>query len=197
MRTILAYNVTQRDHKRGNYMSFKIKIILGIAVLMFLSLSLFSLISYLDTKKNSVIQIESSLSMASRSLTDFIDSWASGKKSTMESTARYLTDIEIMDTLQIRTILQETTKTLGGFDTTVGLEDGSAMTGSGTKLPEGYDPRIREWYKSVKASGKSGVTDAYIDATTQKLVVSVMAPIFKDKTFVGAVILDISLDALT
>ncbi|WP_060826253.1 methyl-accepting chemotaxis protein [Sulfurospirillum cavolei] len=178
-------------------MSFKIKIILGITVLMFLSLSLFSVISYLDTKKNSVIQIESSLSMASRSLTDFIDSWASGKKSTMESTARYLTDIEIMDTLQIRTILQETTKTLGGFDTTVGLEDGSAMTGSGTKLPEGYDPRIREWYKSVKASGKSGVTDAYIDATTQKLVVSVMAPIFKDKTFVGAVILDISLDALT
>ena len=80
MRTILAYNVTQRDHKRGNHMSFKIKIILGITVLMFLSLSLFSLISYLDTKKNSVIQIESSLSMASRSLTDFIGSWASGKK---------------------------------------------------------------------------------------------------------------------
>ncbi|MDY0264757.1 MAG: hypothetical protein RBR12_06195 [Sulfurospirillum cavolei] len=96
-------------------MSFKIKIILGISVLMFLSLSLFSLISYLDTKKNSVIQIESSLSMASRSLTDFIDSWASGKKSTMESTARYLTDVEIMDSLQIRTILQETTKTLGGI----------------------------------------------------------------------------------
>ncbi len=178
-------------------MSFKTKIIGSISLLMFLSLSIFSAISYRDTKKNSIAQIENSLSMASRSLTDFIDSWALGKKNTMESTARYLSDVEIMDTLQIRTILQETTKTLGGFDTTVGLEDGSAMTGSGAKLPEGYDPRVRDWYKSVKASGKVGVTDAYIDATTKKQVVSVMAPIYKDKVFVGAVILDISLDALT
>lgn len=178
-------------------MSFKTKIIGSISILMFLSLSIFSAISYIETKKNSIIQIENSLSMASRSLTDYIDSWASGKKQTMESTARYLSDVEIMDTLQIRTILQETTKTLGGLDTTVGLEDGSAMSGSGTKLPEGYDPRVRDWYKSAKASGKAGVTDAYIDAITKKLVVSVMAPIYKDNIFVGAVILDISLDALT
>ena len=178
-------------------MTFKAKIIGSISLLMFLSLSIFSAISYMDTKKNSIVQIESSLSMASKSLTDYIDTWALSKKDTMESTARYLSDVEVMDMLQIRTILQETTRTLGGFDTTVGLEDGSAMTGSGAKLPEGYDPRVRDWYKSVKASGKAGVTDAYIDATTKKLVVSVMAPIYKEKVFVGAVILDISLDALS
>ena len=178
-------------------MSFKAKIILSISALMFLSLSIFSFFSYMDTKKNSIKQIEKSLMLSSNALTDYVDMWAMNKKNVMESTARSLSDIEIMDLNQIRAILAETTRTLGGFDTTVGLEDGSAMTGSGTKLPEGYDPRVRDWYKTVKASGKAGVTDAYIDATTKKLVVSVMAPIYKDKVFQGAVILDISLDALT
>ena len=61
-------------------MSFKAKIIVTISVLMFLSLSIFSAISYRDTKKNSVIQIEASLKMASRALTDYIDVWQLVKK---------------------------------------------------------------------------------------------------------------------
>jgi len=178
-------------------MSFKGKIIGALCVLMFLSLSIFSFISYFDTKKNSVIQTENSLKMASRALSDYIDVWLAGKKSGMESSARYLTNIQSMEKSEIIAILQETTKTLGGFDTTVGLEDGSAMTGTGTPLSAGYDPRVRGWYKSIKESKKVSVTDAYIDATTNKLIVSIMAPIMKEGKYVGGVILDIALDTLT
>ena len=42
-------------------MHFKTKITLTIAVLMALSLSIFGFFSYIDTKKNSVVQIEQSL----------------------------------------------------------------------------------------------------------------------------------------
>ena len=177
-------------------MSFKLKIIITIAVLMFLSLSTFGVISYIDTKKNSMVQVEESLKMASRTLTDYIDVWVAGKKTGIESAARYLTNIHTMEKANVIAILQETTKSLGGFDTTIGLEDGVAYTGSGTAMPKGYDPRVRGWYKTLKSTHKVGVTDAYVDATTNKLIVSIMAPIMKEGKFLGGVILDISLDIL-
>ena len=82
---------------KGEKMSFKGKVILALSALMFLSLSIFSIISYMDTKKNSVIQVEASLQMASRALTDYIDVWIAGKKSGVESAARYLTNVQSMN----------------------------------------------------------------------------------------------------
>ena len=69
---------------------FKTKVILAISVLTLLSLSAFGFFSYIDTKKNSITQIESSLSMASRSLTDYIDLYISSKRHIIEMTARSL-----------------------------------------------------------------------------------------------------------
>lgn len=69
-------------------MSFKTKITLTISVLIVVSLSIFGLFGYIDTRKNSVIQVEASLQMASRSLTDYIDLWLLSKKQAVESVAR-------------------------------------------------------------------------------------------------------------
>lgn len=63
--------------------------------------------------------------MASRALTDYIDVWIASKKSGVESAARYLTNVQSMNRDDVKVILQETTKTLGGFDTLV-PEDGTA-----------------------------------------------------------------------
>ena len=177
-------------------MSFKAKIILSISVLMFLSFSIFSIVVHMDTRNKSVWQIEASLKTVSRALADYIDIWAVGKKSGIESSARTLSEVMIMNEFDIHERLKETTKALGGLETTIGLETGKAMTGTGAPLPTGYDPRVKSWYTIVKASGKVGVADAHIDTTTNKLVISFMAPIFKNGTFLGAVVIDISLDTL-
>ncbi|ATB69216.1 methyl-accepting chemotaxis protein [Sulfurospirillum diekertiae] len=177
-------------------MSFKGKVIGALCVLMFLSLSIFSMISYFDTKKNSVIQIETTLHMASQSLSDYIDLWISTKKNGVESTARFMQDIDLMTPNDLIAKLQETTKVLGAMDSYVGLEDGSMTMGSGSKLPAGYDPRVRPWYTKAKQTGKLGITDVYIDATTNKPIVTVMAPILREKVLIGVLGVDISLDAL-
>ncbi|NCC88275.1 MAG: HAMP domain-containing protein, partial [Clostridia bacterium] len=177
-------------------MSFKAKILTTISVLMFASLSIFGFISYIDTKKNSVAQVEQSLQMASRALTDYIDVWIAGKKSGVESASRYLSNIHSMNENQIIAILRETNLALGGCDVTIGLEDKTVYTATGDVMPDDYDPRVRDWYKTIKTTQKVGVADAYMDASTNKLIVSIMAPIMKDGKFLGGVVLDISLDLL-
>jgi len=178
-------------------MSFKSKITLAISALLFLSLSIFGLFSYMDTKKNSVVQIESSLKMASRSLTDYIDLWLSNKKNGVESTSKTFKDIEVTAVSDIIEKLQEVTKTLGARDSYVGLEDGTMYLGSQSKLPEGYDPRKRPWYVKAKETGKLGITDVYMDATTKSPIVTIMAPFFNAGTLMGVFGIDIGLDDLT
>ncbi|WP_263834114.1 methyl-accepting chemotaxis protein, partial [Sulfurospirillum oryzae] len=178
-------------------MSFKAKVILTISVLMFLSLSIFSAISYMDTKKNSVVQVESSLKMASRSLTDYIDLWLSSKKSAVDSVARSLKDVDLMTPNDLIEKLLETAKMVGAYEAYLGLEDGTMTWSSGKKQPKEYDPRARPWYKQAKETGKLGITDVYVGSTSQKQMITIMAPIYREKSLIGVFGIDITLDALT
>lgn len=178
-------------------MSFKAKIILTISVLMFSSLGIFCIISYLDTKKNSVVQVESSLKMASRALTDYIDLWVETKKKGVAGYAKSLSNSATMDEAELEAKLKDMAKTFDALDAYAGFEDGRMFYGSGKKKAEGYDPKTRGWYKQAKAEGKEGVTDAYIGATAKVLMVTVMAPIMKNNTIIGVFGIDLPLETLT
>lgn len=182
---------------KGDLMSFRFKITLTISTLMFLSLSIFGFFSYIDTKKNSIVQVESTLKMASAALTDYIDLWLINKKNGVESTSKSFKNIEVTALSDIIEKLQDATKLLGARDSYVALEDGTMYLGSQSKLPEGYDPRIRPWYAKAKETKKLGITDVYMDATTKSPIVTIMAPIFQSNTLIGVFGIDIGLDDLT
>jgi len=68
---------------------------------------------------------------------------------------------------------------------------------AGSELPDGYDPRVRPWYKQAKATNKVGATDAYLDAFTKKYIITIMAPITsEDGEFSGVYAIDLPLDDL-
>lgn len=179
-------------------MLFKTKIILTVSVLMFSSLISFSLFSYQDTKENSIHQVESSLTMASRSFKDYIDLLLSMKKNNIESASRYYRDIDIRTLHDMVEKLKETTKIVGAIDSYVGFEDGGMIWGSEKNRPQGYDPRTQAWYKQAKQSKKIGITDAYEDATTKTLMITIMTPIFDENSvIIGVLGVDIALNSLT
>ena len=82
-------------------MHFKIKVTLILSLLLCLSLFSFGIFSYNDTKKNSIVQVESTLLMASNSLTDYIDLWLASKKNGVESSI-HVSDIKVGDRIIIR-----------------------------------------------------------------------------------------------
>lgn len=77
--------------------------------------------------------------------------------------------------------------------------DSSQFTQSdGVVSDPSYDINIRPWFKELVAQKKVFISEPYVDITTQKIIVSVVAPVFKPGTqeLVGATCVDVSIDRI-
>ncbi|AVH38220.1 chemotaxis protein [Pseudomonas monteilii] len=94
--------------------------------------------------------------------------------------------------------LLEQKEMLATFTSTyLGTEDGGFTMRPEDALPDGYDPRQRSWYQQAAASGGTVLTSPYVDASTQRLMVTIaIAAKDADQPF-GVVGGDLTLDTLT
>lgn len=76
-----------------------------------------------------------------------------------------------------------------------GLSDGRFLQGVDLPVPEGYDPRTRDWYKVPISTGKTGVTEPYVDVATNDLVVTIASP-FNTSGYSGVIGADLNLKTL-
>ncbi|MFY0730464.1 methyl-accepting chemotaxis protein [Pseudomonas sp. NFX15] len=64
------------------------------------------------------------------------------------------------------------------------------------KMPDGFDPRVRPWYKGAESSSTATLTEPYIDAATGQLIISMAIASKKAGQSVGVVGGDLSLQTL-
>jgi len=64
------------------------------------------------------------------------------------------------------------------------------------KMPDGFDPRVRPWYKGAENSSTPTLTEPYIDAATGQLIISMAMASKKAGQSVGVVGGDLSLQTL-
>ncbi|KAB1457434.1 methyl-accepting chemotaxis protein [Vibrio panuliri] len=76
-----------------------------------------------------------------------------------------------------------------------GLSDGQFIMGVNLDLPEGFDPRTRGWYSDTINSGAVNVTEPYLDASSNKLVVTI-AEAFSSGEVKGVIGADVEIGAL-
>ncbi len=65
------------------------------------------------------------------------------------------------------------------------------------ELPQGYDPRVRPWYKDALAKNGPVWSEPYRDASTGKWVVTFAMPVYYNGKLVGVIGLDVFIDELT
>lgn len=65
------------------------------------------------------------------------------------------------------------------------------------KIPEGYDPVERGWYKQAAEEGAVIVTDPYCDALTGQMCATIAAPAYIDNELAGVIGLDVTLGTVT
>lgn len=66
------------------------------------------------------------------------------------------------------------------------------------KLPDGYDPRVKSWYKeSVAGGGNFTIHSPYKDILTGKYAITIYKPVMKNNSAIGVICIDIDLSQLS
>ena len=107
-----------------------------------------------------------------------------------------------IQTLQEQDILDiiKDAKTYGGATMELayyGNEADGATYFSNGEVPQGYDPRTREWYKYVKSAKKTIFTAPYASAANGQMVVTFASPVNKNGAFVGAAAVNVNVSTLS
>ncbi len=73
---------------------------------------------------------------------------------------------------------------------------GEGFTDYTPKFPEGYDPRVRPWYRQAVESDSYGLTSPYIFASIEAIGITAVAPVYNKEVLVGVLGLDLIMHGL-
>ncbi len=140
---------------------------------MVLSLALFAISSYLYQADYKRENLDRALAEISSSVSSNISNWMNAKLGIVKAVARQAATVSDHDRL-LEIVKQADSS--GGMEVYVGLSDGTMITSSTTALPEGYDPRVRPWYKMAERRNRATFSDPYKDVDSPDLLITPVAP---------------------
>ena len=157
-----------------NNLKFSHKILLAASLVVIAAFSLFTL--YNDYLQRNAIRanLENYLHEMGDVTASNILNWLSGRILLVESTAQSIAQDPAADKV-IRLLEQKALTSTFAFSY-LGSEDGAFTMRPDEKMPEGYDPRVRPWYKDAMAAGGTTLTEPYVDAATGELIITIATP---------------------
>jgi methyl-accepting chemotaxis protein len=160
--------------------SLRGKIIATTGVLVFLGLSALSLSNVLTARSHALSSLGSQVKALAHSHATGVGDWIATRHLLVKSVASAVDEADPLPYLK-------QAKIAGDVDTVyIGYADKRTAFSSPQDLPPDYDPTARPWYQQAAASAQSVVTEPYVDAGSNKLVIT-FATAVKEGTQVKAV----------
>ncbi len=153
---------------------FSHKILLAASLIVIAAFALFTL--YNDYLQRNAIRddLNNYLHEMGDVTASNIQTWLTGRIALVENAAQ---NIAINpEPAVVAGLLEQKALTSSFMATYVGDSKGAFTIRPDTKMPDGFDPRVRPWYKGAQSSNGSTLTEPYIDAATGKLIISVATP---------------------
>lgn len=174
-------------------LKFSHKILLAASGVVVLAFALFTFYNdYLQ--RNTIRQnIESSVQQAGNLTASSVQNWLSGRILLLESLAQNV--IHQGNQADLPGLIDQPALTSNFQFTYMGQANGVFTQRPDVKMPDGYDPRERPWYKQGVEAGKTMLTPPYM-ATVGGLIVTIAMPVKKDGQLLGVVGGDLSLESL-
>ncbi|WLH67478.1 methyl-accepting chemotaxis protein [Pseudomonas sp. FP2309] len=173
---------------------FSHKILLAASLIVIAAFALFTL--YNDYLQRNAIRddLNSYLHEMGDVTASNIQTWLTGRIILVENAAQ---NIAINpEPAAVAALLEQKALTSSFMATYVGDSKGAFTIRPDTKMPDGFDPRVRPWYKGAQSSNGSTLTEPYIDAATGQLIISIATPSAKGSQSIGVVGGDLSLQTV-
>ena len=173
---------------------FSHKILLAAALIVIAAFASFTL--YNDYLQRNAIRkdLENYLQEMGAVTANNIQTWLNGRSLLIENLSQTVALNPDADNVSSLLVQKAVTSTFMGAY--LGNKDGSFIIRPDSKMPDGYDPRARPWYKSAQSSSSSALTEPYIDLASGQLVISIVDSVIKDGQNIGVVGGDLSLQVI-
>ncbi|MBG7027732.1 methyl-accepting chemotaxis protein [Pseudomonas aeruginosa] len=175
-------------------LKFSHKILLAASLVVFAAFALFTL--YNDYLQRNAIRedLESYLREMGDVTSSNIQNWLGGRLLLVEQTAQTLARDHSPE--NVSALLEQPVLASTFSFTYLGQQDGAFTMRPDSPMPAGYDPRTRPWYKDAVAAGGLTLTEPYVDAATQELIITAATPVKAAGNTLGVVGGDLSLKTL-
>ncbi|MEB0208169.1 methyl-accepting chemotaxis protein [Pseudomonas sp. CCC3.1] len=174
---------------------FSHKILLAASLIVIAAFSLFTL--YNDYLQRNAIRnnLDNYLHEMGSVTANNIQTWLGGRILLVENLAQSIAINP--EPSQIASLLEQKALTSTFMADYFGDNQGGFTIRPDSKMPDGFDPRTRPWFKdAINASGAS-LTEPYIDAVTGQMIISIGTAAKKAGQTLGVVGADLSLQTIT
>ena len=174
---------------------FSHKILLAASLIVIAAFSLFTL--YNDYLQRNAIRhnLDNYLNEMGSVTANNIQTWLGGRILLAQNLAEAIALTP--EPGQVANLLEQKTLSNTFMSVYFGDSQGGFTIRPDSKMPDGYDPRTRPWYKDAINSSSSSLTKPYIDAATGQMVITIGAPVKKAGKTLGVVGADMTLQAIT
>jgi methyl-accepting chemotaxis protein len=141
-----------------------------------------------------ISQIDTQIGLTGRSAADGVEKWLGGRQLLVQNLAE---DVAASDDEALRTLISRKALTTTFEPVYYGDQAGVFTRQPEAKLPDGYDPRKRQWYQSAAGEKRLVMTKPYISASTGRLCMTIASPVDKNGALAGVAGADLDLETVT
>ena len=173
---------------------FSHKILLAAALIVIAAFASFTL--YNDYLQRNAIRedLDNYLNEMGDVTASNIQTWLSGRILLIDNLAQNIAINPEPGT--VASLLEQKALTSTFMASYLGDATGSFTIRPDAKMPAGFDPRVRPWYKGAESSSTATLTEPYIDAATGQTIISIATASKQAGQSVGVVGGDLSLQTL-
>ena len=174
---------------------FSHKILLAASLIVIAAFSLFAL--YNDYLQRNAIRnnLDNYLHEMGSVTANTIQTWLGGRILLVENLAQSLAINP--EPAQAANLLEQKALTSTFMADYFGDNQGAFTIRPDSKMPDGFDPRTRPWYKDAVNSSSASLTEPYIDAVTGQMIISIGSAVKKAGQTLGVAGADLSLQTIT